>query len=149
MPTNVVKTVNFGTSKASLSTAGYRIYSTAGALSGTRVTSGVGEVLNGSGIYSGSIHLSEGFIGHILWDTGGSAPVYASEDVDNTLNTLSFISSSIEHTKHMTAGRWQILTASNQMVFYKDDNTTELARYDLFDETGEKSYTSVFQRVKV
>jgi hypothetical protein len=149
MPTNVVKTANFGSGKGSLSTVGYRIYNSSGNLSGSRITSGVGEILAGSGIYSGSVHISEGFIGNILWDTGESAPVYASEDIDNTLNTLSVISSSIDTTKQLTAGRWQILTASNQMVFYRDDNSTEIARYNLFDDEGEASSSSVFQRVKV
>jgi len=149
MATNVIKTANFGSGKGSLSTVGYRIYNSSGNLSGSRVTSGVGEVLGGSGIYSASVHISEGFIGHVLWDTGESSPVYASEDIDNTLNTLSAISSSVDATRQLTVGKWQILTSSNQMVFYKEDNTTEIARYNLFDESGVPSFSSVFERVKV
>ena len=149
MATNVIKTANFGSGKGSLSTVGYRIYNSSGNLSGSRVTSGVGEVLGGSGIYSASVHISEGFIGHVLWDTGESNPVYASEDIDNTLNTLSAISSSVDATRQLTVGKWQILTSSNQMVFYKEDNTTEIARYNLFDESGVPSFSSVFERVKV
>ena len=56
MAINIVKTVNFGVSKTDLDSPGYRIYNTAGASSGSRVTSGVGEVYNGSGIYSASIN---------------------------------------------------------------------------------------------
>ncbi|MAF25689.1 hypothetical protein CL634_08985 [bacterium] len=148
MAVNLIKTVNFGSSKSGLSSPGYRIYSTSGALSGSRATS-VGEVLAGSGIYSASVHIADNFTGHILWDTGESTPTYASEDVDNTLHTLSLMSSSIDATFHMTTGKWEIDSDTKQMIFYKEDNTTELTRFNLFDENDNPSVKSVFSRVKV
>jgi len=149
MAINLVKTVNFGKPNTSLSNAGYRIYSSSGALSGSRTTSGVGEVLSGAGIYSASIHIADSFTGYILWDTGESSPIYASEDVDNTVNTIQMISSSMDITRQMTTGKWEILTGSSQMVFYKEDNTTEVARFNLLDASGNSSYETVFSRVKV
>lgn len=149
MPTTTVKTVNFGTAKTGLSGPGYRIYSTSGAQSGSRVTVPVNEVQRGSGIYSASVHIADNFTGYLLWDTGESTPVFASEDIDNTLHTLSMLSSSIDTTMHMTTGRWTINTGSYQMIFYKEDNETELGRYNLTDEDGEQSYTSIFSRTKV
>lgn len=148
MAINIVKTVNFGTNKAGLSAPGYRLVSTAGAISGSRVTNGIGEVISNSGIYSASIHIADNFTGHLLWDTGESTPVYASEDIDNKLHTLLMLSSSVDFTRHFTSGKWKIDTSAYQMIFYKEDNSTELARYDLKDESGNESYTSVFERVK-
>jgi len=149
MAINIVKTVNFGTNKGGLSAPGYRIVSTSGDLSGSRITSGVGEVISSSGIYSASVHIADNFTGYILWDSGESTPIYASEDIDNTIHTLSMLSSSIDFTRQHQAGRWTIDTNNFQMIFYKEDNTTEIARYDLTDESNQPSYTSVFTRTKV
>lgn len=41
-------------------------------------------------------------------------------------------------------GRWRIV--SNQMIFYKSDNTTEVARFNLFDSDGNPAMENVFQR---
>lgn len=149
MAINIVKTVNFGTNKGGLSAPGYRIVSTSGNLSGSRVASGIGEVISNSGIYSASIHIADNFTGHILWDSGESTPVYASEDIDNQIHTLNMLSSSIDFTRQHQAGRWTIDTDTFQMIFYKEDNTTEIARYSLADESGSPSYTSVFTRTKL
>ena len=149
MAINIVKTVNFGTNKGSLSAPGYRIVSTSGLMSGSRVTNGIGEVISNSGIYSATVHIADNFTGHILWDSGESTPVYASEDIDNTIHTLSMLSSSIDFTRQHQAGRWTIDTDTFQMIFYKEDNTTEIARYNLTDENGDESYTSVFTRTKI
>ena len=151
MPINLKKTVNFGSSKAGLSTVGYRIYDTYGTLSGSRVTSNIGEVLSGAGIYSGSVHIGDNFIGSILWDTGESTPTYASEDVDNVIHTLNMISSSVDFTRHITAGRWHIIESGDDrhMVFYKEDNETEVIRFNLTDADGNPTVSSVFQRTKV
>ena len=149
MPTNIVKTVNFGSSKSSLSSPGYRIYSTSGALSGSRVTSGISEVIANSGIYSATVHISDNFTGYILWDTGESTATYASEDIDNKLHTLSMLSSSMDYTRQLQAGRWKMDKASKVMIFYKEDNTTEIARYSLTDENGQPTTTSVHERTKV
>jgi hypothetical protein len=32
------------------------------------------------------------------------------------------------------------------MIFYQDDNTTEIAKYDLFDRDGNSSITELFER---
>jgi len=152
MPINLKKTVNFGSSKSGLSTVGYRLHDSDGTLSGSRVAgSTVGEVFSGSGIYSGSVHIADGFIGSILWDTGESTPTYASDDIDNVIHTLNMISSSVDFTRHITAGRWHITSSGNDkhMVFYKEDNSTEVIRFNLTDEDGSATVSSVFQRTKV
>jgi len=146
MALNLVKTVNFGSSKGSISTVGYRLYSSNGTLSGSRITSGIGEVLSGAGIYSASVHFSNNFNGSILWDTGESTPTYASEDYSPIQD---LVSASVDFTRHISAGRWKIDSDESHMIFYKDDNTTEIARFSLTDENGAASTTSIYERTKV
>jgi len=55
----------------------------------------------------------------------------------------------MEFVKHIEGGRWLIDEAVNQMVFYEDDNITEVARFDLFDISGVAAYESVFERRRV
>lgn len=44
-------------------------------------------------------------------------------------------------------GRWKIV--NNQMIFYKDDNITEVARFDLFDAAGSPTDDAVMERKRV
>lgn len=44
-------------------------------------------------------------------------------------------------------GRWRI--ENNQMIFYKPDNTTEVARFNLFDAAGDPAEEDVFERTRV
>lgn len=72
MPT---RTVDFGPRRSGLATVGY-------SLGGSpRTTSGVSEHVPGTGIYAAAI-ADPGVPTYLLWDTGGSAPRYAVEDVD-------------------------------------------------------------------
>ena len=36
----------------------------------------------------------------------------------------------------MIGGRWKIDKDTDQMIFYKDDNVTEVARFNLYDALG-------------
>lgn len=54
----------------------------------------------------------------------------------------------VSFIKSIEGGRWIIDTALNQMVFYKDDNTTEVARFDLKNELGSAVSTGVFERLR-
>jgi len=141
MPITLVKNVNFGAALTGLTTVGYRLYWLNGTLSGSRVTSGVGEILTNSGIYSSSIYFSTSFSGSILWDTGGSSPTYATEEYNPQPEQIDFI-------RNIEGGRWKIDTSTNKMTFYKDDNTTAVATFDLKDSDGSASSTSVFERVR-
>ena len=135
------KSVNLGPSKGSLSTVGYRLYNTVGSLSGSRVTSGVGEILAGSGIYSASVYFATNFSGSILWDSGESSPVYATEEYRPTEEKIDFI-------HDIEGGMWKIDKDDSQMIFYKKDNATEIARFDLKDENDAASVESVFSRTR-
>jgi len=52
----------------------------------------------------------------------------------------------VELIKQYNAGRWRIDTSTNKMYFYKDDNTTVIAVFDLKDASGNPSVTDVFER---
>jgi len=61
--------------------------------------------------------------------------------------TLETVSSKIRSLYDMNFGRWKIV--SNQMVFYKEDNVTVVATFNLFDDVGAPTMDAVFERVKV
>lgn len=72
---------------------------------------------------------------------GGHFQIF-SED----LSSLGAMTSLI---KDFTEGRWRIDKNTNQMIFFKEDNTTEIARFNLFDSAGNPSVETVFDRQKV
>jgi len=53
----------------------------------------------------------------------------------------------ITFLKDIEGGRWRII--NNQMVFYKSDNETEVARFNLFDIYGAASQKNVYDRRRV
>ena len=48
---------------------------------------------------------------------------------------------------NIEGGRWKIV--NNQMIFYQDDNVTEVCRFNLKDATGNPTMSAVFERTKV
>ena len=142
MAITLTKNVNFGASKGSITTVGYRLYWLDGTLSGSRITSGVGEILAGTGIYSSSIYFSSNFSGSILWDSGESSPVYATEEYNPMPEQVEFI-------KSIEGGRWKLDSDTNQMIFYKDDNTTVVARFGMSGSEGTPAVSDVFERQRL
>jgi uncharacterized protein YoxC len=61
--------------------------------------------------------------------------------------TLGNIETKVDRLIDIQYGRWFI--DNNQMIFYKEDNVTEVARFDLFDENGNPTMDAVFDRVKL
>jgi len=53
----------------------------------------------------------------------------------------------LEFLKSVEGGRWKI--ENNQMIFYDEDNVTEIMRFDLYDENGEPTMRNVFERKRV
>ena len=51
-------------------------------------------------------------------------------------------------TRHFTVGKWQIDKDTNEMIFYQDDNVTEMGRFDLADNNGNASTDQVFIRTR-
>ena len=77
--------VNFGPSYADLATVGYTLDGA------SRTTSGVSQIVAGTGIYWATI--SDSYEGKVLWDTGGGSPVYAVDDVRPTTSAVTVTTS--------------------------------------------------------
>jgi len=65
------------------------------------------------------------------------------------VNTDTINWADVEFIKEIEGGRWQIDKDNNQMVFYKSDNSTELARFNLLNEYGVADFENIFDRRRV
>lgn len=156
---------------------GYTLLDSTGSISSPRTTGGVIQLA--PGIYSAYVTFPDNFRGQILWDTGTSFPTvsYAVEgynfeennpavgdiytqtvQISSTVNhisgTLTGVADDVTYIKgradqlyDIQYGRWKI--EGNKMRFYKEDNTTLVAEFNLFDDAGNPTMDSVFDRVKV
>lgn len=88
-------------------------------------------------------------VDHELSGSFGEGINLISSSISDVNGSLNLVSGAIDTVFDMTAGRWLINTSSNQMIFYKADNVTEVARFDLFGSDGSSSSDCVFERVKV
>lgn len=138
MAITLLKSVNFGPGKAGLETVGFTLINNSGNVAVARSTVGVHEVGTDTGIYAAPITFTN-FVGSILWDTGEGSPAYATEEYNGTEENVEFI-------KDIEGGRWSIDQGANQMIFYKSDNVTEVARFDLKGSDGNPNSTDVFTR---
>ena len=159
MPLSQLRNVNFGRTRLNAtgsSGVGYKLLDENGTIVAPRTTSGVYQTA--PGIYAAYISFPDGFRGQLLWDTGSTflTASYATEqynyeennpNVDVTLSTVQSISGTVGSIYDIQYGRWRIV--NDQMIFYKEDNSTEVARFDLFDDAGNPTMDSVFERVKV
>jgi hypothetical protein len=62
-------------------------------------------------------------------------------------SAVTVLNSVTQDIYDMQFGRWHVV--GNQMVFYRADNVTEIARFDLKDDAGNPTMDAVFERVKV
>ena len=83
-----LKTVNFGSGNAGLTTVGYTLYKTDGTVHTARTTSGVFEVGTSTGIYGCNISFPDKDETILLWDTGGASPRYATDESTIQLNVI-------------------------------------------------------------
>lgn len=51
--------------------------------------------------------------------------------------------------KDIEGGRWKIDTSLNQMIFYKADNSTVIAKFNLYDSSGQAASEDVYERSRV
>ena len=118
----IVQTSNFGRSLGnSLSDVTFSLYDTAGSLysSGSYSNIAVYEMPSSSGIYGTELTVNTLFSGSIVWK-------------HNAGGTPVYASEEVK-----------------QMIFYADDGTTEIARYDLKDRNSDASIAEVFKRILV
>ncbi len=65
-----------------------------------------------------------------------------NQDIDSVASTTD-----MAFVRSIAAGAWQL--TNNQMIFYAEDNVTEVGRYNLFDAAGVPTMTAVAKRLKV
>ncbi len=136
----VLQTANLGKGYADrTSDIRYSIYNTLGSETTSATNTGVYQLGTSTGLYGVELNLNNRFSGSIVWSVDGNTSVYATEEIKMDQKMARFI-----HT-----GRWIIDENTNQMVFYEDDNVTEIARYDLKDRDGNASITEIFERSRV
>ena len=70
-----------------------------------------------------------------------------SSSVTTLNNSVNNMSNLIQTIYDIEVGAWQIV--GTQMIFYKSDNVTEIARFNLADMNGVPSNSSVFKRTVV
>jgi len=137
----LVKTVNFGKGLADLpASVHFSLYNTLGVASIFRSSGSIYQIGTGTGIYGSEVSLSQNFSGSILWEVTASNGniVFASDEVE--------IDSRV--TRHFTVGKWKIDKSTKEMIFYQEDNTTEMGRFDLADDKGTASTDQVFIRTR-
>ena len=137
----LVKTVNFGKGLSDLpANVYYSLYNTLGAATTFRSSGSIYQVGVSTGIYGSEISFSQHFSGSILWEVTASNGnvVFASDEIE--------IDSRL--TRHFTVGQWEIDKSTNEMIFYQDDNVTEMGRFDLKDSSGNPSTGEVFKRIR-
>ena len=159
MPLSQLRNVNFGRTRlnATGSTGvGYQLLDETGTVQTSRTTTGVYQTA--PGIYAAYISFPDNFRGQVLWDTGTAflTASYATEQynveendprVADTNTKVTTMQTDMQRLIDIEYGRWKII--GNQMIFYKEDNSTVIATYNLFDDLGVPSMDAVFDRVKV
>jgi hypothetical protein len=158
MPLQQLKCVNFGKSKMNATGSlgvGYALYDLNGVEIFPRTTDSVYQVA--PGLYSCPISFPDNFRGQIVWDTGSafSEIFYAHEQynyeennpkTDEIFNKVNEISGTVGSLYDIQFGRWKI--ENNKMKFFKEDNLTLVAEFDLKDENGNPTMDAVFDRIR-
>ena len=133
----VLQTANLGRSLGGISgSVRYQLFDTLGSSTLSSTNTGVYELGTNTGLYGVQLDLSTQFSGSIVWSVDGNTNVFATEEVKIDQKMARYI-----HT-----GRWVVDENTKQMIFFQDDNTTEIAKYDLFDRNGNASITELFER---
>ena len=136
----VLQTANLGKSFGGISgSIRYTLYDSLGTQTASSRNTGIYEIGSDTGIYGVQLNLSTQFSGSIVWSINGNSNIFAVEEVKIDQKMARYI-----HT-----GRWEVEAATKQMVFYQDDNTTEIARYQLLDRSGNASIEELFQRTLI
>lgn len=75
------------------------------------------------------------------WGKSASYQIF-NEDLESIAANVNFI-------KDIEGGRWKIDSTRNEMIFFQDDNETEIARFKLLDNKGNPSSQAVFERLRI
>lgn len=161
MALDQLKNANLGKNRANATGStgvGYTLFDVSGSVVSPRTTLGVYQLESGSGLYAAYVNFPSDFRGQIMWDTGIAfvTKSYAVEQynveennpkVDDVHRMITQMSGTVAQLYDIGFGRWHIV--SNEMIFYKDDNVTEVVRFALKDDLGVPTMDAVFERVKI
>ena len=92
---------------------------------------------------------SLGTVGFTLIDGDGIVSTPRSTTGVNEVGTNTGIyAARLKFNFDIAGGRWVLDSVLNQMIFYTDNNATEIARFDMKDSAGAPSVTQVFSRTR-
>lgn len=111
---------SFGSSQVGLATVGYVQVAADGTALVARATAGVFEV--GGGVYGVDIVLSAG-CRSLLWDTGATTAIFATEDTME-----NFIKQAIINKRHTDP------VTGRQTIFEEVDDSTIMVQGDIFED---------------
>ena len=103
-------------------------------------------VTNGTIVVRGVGHLTDNSVGATVESHDLLSIESISEGVWSDVIATQLVSD-VDLIKQIETGRWKI--ENYQMIFYEDDNITEIMRFDLFDEAGDPANTDIFDRRRV
>jgi hypothetical protein len=163
MPQSLLKNVNFGKLKADATGSlgvGYQLLDQTGSIVLSRTTSGVYQTA--PGIYAAYVTFPDSFSGQVLWDTGThffTSASYATDEynvtaaaidtakIDSIYDVVTSMTGTLNSIYDIQFGRWRIV--NDKMLFYKEDNATLIAEFNLFDDAGNPTMDAVFERTRV
>ena len=108
-----------------------------------------------SGIYKKDINISTAGT-YVCYITSPGIPtitkdiIVDAESVADSVwsdTTAVNLLADIEFIKDVEGGRWKII--NNQLIFYKDDNITQIAVFNLYDKNNNPAETNVYERVRL
>ena len=79
----------------------------------------------------------------------GGAVLSDTDRYQYATNEGGIIEEDIQFLIDVAGGRWRVDETVNQMIFYKSDNVTEVARFNLLDINGNAANRNIFERVRV
>lgn len=81
-------------------------------------------------------------IADAVWDE-----LVAGHNIANTFGKV--LQDQLQFLVDIEGGRWKLDTANNKMVFYKSDNATIVAEFNLTDSQGNATTANVYERTRI
>jgi hypothetical protein len=119
------------------------------------VVNGASMIEIGDGLYKYEFMGYDAAENYAFICDGGSGLIarysYSTSTFKDHTPELNVITTDNEFIKNMIGGRWKVDATTSQMIFYEDDNVTEVARFDLYDRFGNPSIVGdeIFERERV
>ena len=138
-----------GTPKTALTSAAVRVYRMNGATEVEVLASTAMGQVGSSNIWRyiwvpGTLPVEQYYAEYHLVDTDGADFV----DVEGIVIQDFALQVDVALIRETELGRWKIDSTTDEMIFYEQDNTTEIARFDLKNLGGLPDHINIFERVR-